>query len=502
MGIIIRQSIWISVFSYLGVLLGYANIVLLMPQFLDVEQIGSVRFIQSTSALFVQFAQVGISPSLLRFYPIFSQRFSNMGGFVPSMLLASVFFFGVFLLLYFAVEDQIWAYFNQNAPQTREYATLILVLVFLMSMQAVLEAYSRSILEAVVINVLRDIGLRVMTTLIIAGYAWQWYNFMFFLQLTVGMYAVNILLLTVYLEIKGHLQFNLDFSMWRQVNIREVVYFSLSSFLGGSGSNIFRRVDSFMVTSMLGLFANGIYTTMFNIALVIEVPMAAIAQISQPIIAKSFATNDFENIAMIYKKSSINQQLIGSLIFIGIWANLHNLFTLMPNGDTFSEGYWVVVLVGLSKLVDMATGSNNEIINMSKFYRFNMYMMLLLAAFSILTNWLFIPRLGMEGAALATLLTIVVFNGVKLIFIYRQYHIQPFSGKNASLLLVTGLVLYLALTIPTLRSVWLDIPLRSLGITLLFGTLVFLLRISEDANHLLLMVLRKMGLPLRSSNLP
>ena len=117
MGIIIRQSIWISVFSYLGVLLGYANIVLLMPQFLDVEQIGSVRFIQSTSALFVQFAQVGISPSLLRFYPIFSQRFSNMGGFVPSMLLASVFFFGVFLLLYFAVEDQIWAYFNQMLPK-------------------------------------------------------------------------------------------------------------------------------------------------------------------------------------------------------------------------------------------------------------------------------------------------------------------------------------------------------------------------------------------------
>ena len=69
-----------------------------------------------------------------------------------------------------------------------------------------------------------------------------------------------------------------------------------------------------MITSMLGLSATGIYTTMFNIAVVIEVPMAAIAQISQPIIAKSFATNDLETIAVIYRKSSINQQLIGSLL--------------------------------------------------------------------------------------------------------------------------------------------------------------------------------------------
>lgn len=494
MGIIIRQSIWISVFSYVGILLGYVNIVLLFPQFLEVEQIGSVRFIQSTSALFVQFAQIGIAPSLLRYYPIFAQRFTNINGLVPSLLLASVLAFGVFLIAFLAVEDQIWAYFDQNAPQTRDYAGLILVLVFLMSMQAVMDAYSRSILEAVVVNVLRDVGLRVMTTLVIAGYALGWYDFMFFLWLTVGTYGISLGLLTVYLGFKGKLGFSTDFRFWRQVNVREVVYFSLSSFLGGSGSNIFRRVDSFMVTSMLGLFANGIYTTMFNIALVIEVPMASIAQISQPIIAQSFATGDMKNIATIYKKSSINQQLAGSLIFIGIWANLHNLFAIMPNGEAFSAGYWVVVLVGLSKLVDMTTGSNNEIINMSQFYRFNMYMMLSLALFSVVANWLLIPRFGMEGAALATLLTILVFNAVKLIFIYKKYQILPFTTKNAWLLAITAGVLYLALRIDPMESAWFDIPLRSLGITVLFGALVFFLRISEDANQLFRMVLQRVGL--------
>ena len=494
MGIIIRQSIWVSVFSYVGILLGYVNIILLFPEFLEVDQIGSVRFIQSTSVLFLQFAQVGISPTILRYYPIFSRQFSNMDGFIPSMLLASMVFFGVFLLIFLAVEDQIWDYFGQNAPQTRDYATLILTLVFIMSIQSVLEAYSRSILEVVVVNVLREVGLRVMMTLIIMGYALDWYEFTLFLQLIVGMYAINLLLLVAYLATRGHLEFKLDFSFWRRVNIKDVTAYSLFTFLGASGSNIFRRVDSFMVTAMLGLFANGIYTTMFNIAVVIEVPMAAIAQISQPIIARSFADDDLDNIAVIYKKTSINQQLAGSLIFIGIWANLENLFSIMPNGDTFSQGYWVVVLVGLSKLIDMTAGSNSEIINMSRFYRFNMYMMFLLAVFSVIMNWLLIPQFGMEGAALATLITVVVFNLVKLIFIHRQYHILPFSGKNVLLLLVTGFVLYLALSIQTMNSVWLDMLIRSLAITLLFGVLVFFLQISKDANALFLMLLRRVGL--------
>lgn len=501
MGIIIRQSIWISASSYLGILLGYVNVILLFPLFLEIDQIGSIRFIQSTSALFLQFAQVGLSAVVLRYYPIITQRVGNTSGFIPSALLASVFSFLVFLVAFTALEDQIWAYFSQNAPQTQDYAVLILVLIFLMSMQAVLEAYSRSILEAVVVNVLRDVVLRAVTTLLVAGYALHWYDFMAFLWLFVGIYALNLVLLTVYLGQRGHLRFSLDFRFWQQVNVREMVSFSLFTFMGGSGSSIFRRVDAFMITSMLGLSATGIYTTMFNIAVVIEVPMAAIAQISQPIIAKSFAANDLETIAVIYRKSSINQQLIGSLLLVGIWANLHNLFAIMPNGEEFSQGYWVVVLVGLAKLVDMSTGSNNEIINMSEHYRFNMLMMVLLAGVAVTTNWLLIPGLGMEGAALATLLTIVIFNMVKLIFIYWHYRIIPFTTKNGWLLVITAGVLYLALRVRPLGSVWLDLSLRSLGITLVFGVLVFLLRISEDANQLMLIVLRRIGLynPKRSA---
>lgn len=494
MGIIIRQSIWISLFSYVGILLGYLNIIFLFPLYLDTDQIGSVRFIQSTAVLFLPFVQLGLSSTILRYYPVLSRKATELGGFLPFMILAASLFFCVFLGVFLLLEDQIISLFQEKAPEAGNYLRLILVLLFVINLQAVLDAYSRSLLEVVVINVLRDLGLRIFTTAIILTYAQHIFDFETFLYLLVSMYAINVLILLVYLRTNGYLKLGLDFSFWKQVNRREVIAFTLYTFLGSTGSSIFRRIDNFMITSMLGLAFTGIYATMFNIAMVIEVPMFAIAQISQPLIAKAFAENDLKNIQTIYEKSSINQHLVGSLILIGIWANLQNLFDFMPNGSEFSQGYWVVVTIGCAKLIDMASGSNSEILNMSQYYRFNMLLMLMLAFMSAGLNWLLIPMFGMNGAAVATLFTLIFFNMAKMVFIRRKYGIQPLSRKNLWLLLITALVLYLSLTTPRLETPWLDILVRSAAITLVFGSLVLIFRISEDINRLFFQLLRRVKL--------
>ena len=484
MGIVIRQSLWVSFFSYLGIVLGYVNIIFLLPRFLGVDQIGSIRFIQGTAALLVQFAHIGLSQTILRYYPIFTRRFADVRGFVPTMLLAAVGCYLVFLGVFLLFEDQIWALFSEHAPEARRYGYLILVLIFIMSWQAIMDAYSRSRSEVVMVNLLRDLGLRLMMTLIILGYALAYYDFMGFLQLIIGTYLVNLIVLTIYLYRKGLLHFTLNFSFWKQTNYREIIAFSVLTFLGSSGSSIFRRIDSLMVTSLLGLYETGIYTTMFNIVLVIDVPMMAITQVSQPIIASSFAQQDLANVRVLYRQSSLHQQLAGSLVLVGIIANLPSLFAIMPNGAAFGEGYWVVIILGVAKLLDMSFGINSEIINLSQYYWFNVVFMTGVALFSVGANWLLIPAYGIEGGAVATLATLGVFNLVKVVFIQWKYGFQPFSGKNAMTLLVAGSVLCLSLIVPPLEPVGLDMVVRSLGITLLYCGAVFGLRISAEANAL------------------
>ena len=64
---------------------------------------------------------------------------------------------------------------------------------------------------------------------------------------------------------------------------------------------------------------------------------------------------------------------------------MDNIFRLMPNGDVFSAGWYVVIIIGAGRLFDMAAGINSEIIVMSKLYKFNMILL-----FKLLSMFLYI----------------------------------------------------------------------------------------------------------------
>jgi len=70
---------------------------------------------------------------------------------------------------------------------------------------------------------------------------------------------------------------------------------------------------------------------------------------------------------------------------IGVAANLDSIFMLMPKGEIYQAGKWVVIIVGMGKLVDMLFGPSSEIIIYSKYYSFNILLILLLSALIITT---------------------------------------------------------------------------------------------------------------------
>jgi hypothetical protein len=69
MGVIIKESIKSSIFSYIGVIIGYVNVLWLYPYFLAADQIGLFRIIQSSAYLLATFGQFGMGSTLVKFYP-------------------------------------------------------------------------------------------------------------------------------------------------------------------------------------------------------------------------------------------------------------------------------------------------------------------------------------------------------------------------------------------------------------------------------------------------
>ena len=92
--------------------------------------------------------------------------------------------------------------------------------------------------------------------------------------------------------------------------------------------------------------------------------------------------------------------------------------------------------------------------------------------------------LKVNGAAFATALSVLVFNTMKLIFLYIKMGIQPFTF-NTIKAIVLILIVYLSIDNITLpENVFYSLPLRFLLLFALYLPLMLLFKISEDINKI------------------
>ncbi len=208
--------------------------------------------------------------------------------------------------------------------------------------------------------------------------------------------------------------------------------------------------------------------------------MRTMGKISSVVISDAWKNNQVDVIDQIYKKSSISLSVIGLLLIVGIWGNIDNVFHVIT--DDYKPGKYVILIIGLANLTDIAMGVSPHIIVNSKHYRFLSYFLLIFAALIVISNIILIPIYGIIGAALATLISKLIYNTIKYIFLYRKYKLQPFTQKTVLLYLI-GIVAYLiSLLIPEISNYIIDILVRSATITIVFMIPVYYFNISVDIN--------------------
>jgi O-antigen/teichoic acid export membrane protein len=289
----------------------------------------------------------------------------------------------------------------------------------------------------------------------------------------------------VYIYWLGQLKLKPDFSLFNKGKIKEIRGFAFYSFFSNFGNVLAFRIDMFMVPTLLDFKENGIYAIALFIAGAIAIPTNAITQISGPIVAESLKNNDLVHVKQLYQSSSINLLVVGLLLFVCIMVSIEDLFSIMPKNEELTDGLVIVFLIGLAKIIDMATSINNQIINYSKYYRFGFYAILLMAAFNITANLILIPKFQIIGAAVATLLSLSIYNLVKMIFIHWKFKIQPFTWNTLWVLLIAVGAYGIGILIPATEIAILDILLKSVVIGSVYSLLVYYLKISEELNNML-----------------
>lgn len=440
MGIIIRQSFKALLVQYLGVVLGYVNIIFLFPLCLPLEEMGLVRFVLEMGVFLAFFAQIGIPNAINRFYPYFRSADRKDNGFQFLIFLVPLLGIATFTLLFIFLRPLFEKSFIVNSPLVLSYFWYFIPFTIVFVYLNVLEQYIATQLRIVVPKLIRDVYLRLLTAILLVLVYVKVIDFQSLLPLLVIVYFTAVVFNFYYIyKIKG-LDLRPNFSALRDSNlVKEIIRFLSYIIIAGIGSTIVNKIDGYMVSSLINLSSFSIYSTALFIATVIEMPYRSISQISSPIIAEAMKSNDKPKILEIYRKSSINQFIIGSFIFVMIWLNVDILFDMMPNSEAFRAGKYVILFVGLSKVFDLLTGINALILGNSKFYYFGLYFMFILAAVAISLNYLLIPHWNITGVAIATATSILLYNSMLTLFVYAKMKIHPFTKHTGKVALFFAL---------------------------------------------------------------
>jgi O-antigen/teichoic acid export membrane protein len=482
MGVIQRQGIKHAMVSYVGVLLGAVNILLLYPWAFSSEQLGIYQYVSKTAQMLGPLATFGASALAIRFFPVFAEKNKGHNGLLALLLLIA---FGGLSLFYFLVwlsQPLVYWYYSEKSPLFIQYLPFVLPLTALVGLSLLFTGYisnfNRIVVPGIFNNPFQKITAGSLAALMLTG-------FISFTQVIEGVmlgYGLIIMGLIAYLYHLGqlHLRF-----YWPQKHIaRDIAVFASFGLLGGLGSVFSSQIDIIMVGNMIDLSNVATFAIAFFMADVLDVPRKAIESISAPIVSKAWREKNYDHILDIYRKSALNQFLLGLLLLLGIWCSIDDLFAIMPNGERYADGKYVVLILGIGKLVDLVTGANHIIIGYSPYFRFNFYAVLALGVFNILFNLLLIPPFQIHGAALATMSSLIIYNLFKLVLIYWKEKLHPLTYRIGWVLLAGGVTFLVAKVLPSLNApVW-DIILRSVVISAVYLSIVIGADLSPDITRM------------------
>ena len=218
--------------------------------------------------------------------------------------------------------------------------------------------------------------------------------------------------------------------------VRPLLNFSLFSVLAGGASTIANQLDYVMIGMYLGLDEVPVYTMRYFIGTVVAMPMRAMSGIISGIVATKIHSSTNQDLQRLSQNSARVNFLLMASIMAGIWAGFEPFQMLIP--AKFRGLDMVFLCIGLSKLIWGLNTSNNSHLRYSEHYRLILPVNLGLVIFTIGTNYLFLVILdmGIAGAALATLGTVVWNSAWRLAIIWRKFQIHPFSWSIAYMALI------------------------------------------------------------------
>ncbi|GAA4318176.1 lipopolysaccharide biosynthesis protein [Compostibacter hankyongensis] len=485
MGIVRQQSIRSSIFIYIGFAVGAFNLLVLFTRYLTPEQYGMLNLVLNFAVLASSIATLGTVPVINKFFPFYNDYLSPKKNDLP-FLTAVICGIGFLLFVLASVlfEGLIIRKFGKNSALFVQYYYLVYPTTFFLLLFTLLESFAWGIRKTVLSNFLRETAVKVYPMMIILLVALGWISFGQFAFLYSLLYVIPCLVLLFYLAGTGRFKIHPSISHVTRRLRGKMLIFSAYIFSGSIFNSLSKTLEQLFIASINGLGDTARYTLADYIIRVMEVPQRSMAAITTPLLAAHWKNKAYGEIRTLYQKSAVTLLIFGIFILGLIWTNVGNLLLFLPRDFSRPAIRQVILILGIGKLVDLATGINNQLIQTSNYWRFDFFSNITFILLSIPLNFVLVHRFGIIGASLTISFTLILFNLMRFCFIWWKFRFQPFTGKTL-LVLAWGVVAYGASRLfPYLGNLYVDTLVRSLVFGPVFAFGILRWNASDDVTQL------------------
>ena len=479
MGIVLKQSFFNTLILFLGFVIGGLNVLFLFTHFLHEDYFGLITFLLSTANIILPLLVFGMQHTIIKYYSSYKTQIERDGFLMTSLFIPLVIIIPLALIgAYFYETIANWL--SVENPMIKKYTYLIFIVAIFMGYFEVFYAWTKVQFNSVFGNFIKEIFARISTTFLLIAVYFNWITSEQFIYAIVIVYGLRAIIMKVY----AFYVYRPKFILKLPANLKEILSFSLYIVVAGSAGGILLEIDKFMIPQMEQIAQVAYYSVGIYIASVVAIPTRAMQQITSPITAKDMNEDNIEDVEKLYKQTSINLFVIGGLLFLFINLNISDMYEII-NKPQFTNGIWIVLIISVAKLLELALGTGNAILVNSKYYKIFFYLSLAMALSVIVLNKWLIAWIGINGAALATLIVVLIYSTIKILFIKAKLKIQPFGLNTFKLLCIVSFIFFAFYFWNFSFHPAINIILKCMIIGVLYVILVKNFKISEDINSLI-----------------
>ena len=205
-----------------------------------------------------------------------------------------------------------------------------------------------------------------------------------------------------------------------------------------AGSNyLLTWTDTVLISYFATAETVGKYQAAYLYAALTPFVVQALNSVFIPRSAKLYSKGNSSELEELYTETT----LWGGAATIGLcaWFIIHSGEFLSLYGSSFNTAKLSLFILCIGYALSSLSGPVSHLLSMSNYEKIEAYNTIFMGTLNVGLNILFIPKFGMAGAAIATSISLVLMNAVRLVEVHRFLGMVPYDSKYLSMCYCLGL---------------------------------------------------------------